>query len=405
MLKGEVPNQEGNGLPPVAASAGPDEQDRPSPKTKGIRGFGTPYQRGRIWWVRYHHRGEEHRESTGSERLLDAERLLKARWKQIGRGRFIGPQEEKVLMSDLLDGLVRDYEHNGRRSLDTLKGRLEPLRLALGTRRTVDVSGATIEQYKADRLAAKTKRGTTVAAATLNRELAALKRAFRLAIQQDRIGHAPVIKLLAEHNVRQGFVEPATFEDIVKHLSDPIGDIARFAYVTGWRKSEVLTLKWSDVDLEHRRIRLRPENSKNEESRVIVLTADLLVLVQRRWAARQYQTKAGVALSTWVFHRRGEPIVDFRDAWSEACGAAKVPGLLFHDLRRSAVRNMERSGEVTQAVAMRITGHKTDAVYRRYRIVDEGDIERALEATQQSIKRAPGNNVTDLKAAQRGRRK
>jgi integrase len=190
--------------------------------------------------------------------------------------------------------------------------------------------------------------------ATLNRELAALRRAFRLGIEQDRIAHAPVIKLLAEHNVRQGFVEPGTFEEIVKRLPGPIDDVARFGFITGWRKQEILSLhlslQWSDVDLENRRIRLRRENSKNEEPRVLVLTADLLALIQRRWAARQYQTKMGVALSRWVFHRRGQRVVDFRDAWAEACTAAKVPGLLFHDLRRSAVRNMEKSGAVTPAV-------------------------------------------------------
>jgi integrase len=262
----------------------------------------------------------------------------------------------------------------------------------------LDITGTMVERYKGDRLVARTRRKSPVAVATLNRELAALKRAFRLGLEQERIAHVPIIKLLAEHNVREGFVEPAGFAEIVKNLPAPLDDIARFAFVCGWRKQEVLSLSWSDVDLDARRIRLRRENSKNEQPRVIVLTDDLLRLVQRRWAARQYQTRAGgVGLSPWVFHRDGCRIVDFRDAWTKACTAAKVPGLLFHDLRRSAVRNMEKSGEVTPAVAMKITGHKTDSVYRRYRIVDESDIERALAKTQESIRQAPADTVADIR--------
>ena len=102
-----------------------------------------------------------------------------------------------------------------------------------------------------------------------------------------------------------------------------------------------------------------------------------------------------MALAQWVFHHQGQQIVDFRDAWTEACKKARVLGLLFHDLRRSAVRNMERAG-VSQAVAMKISGHKTDSVYRRYRIVDERDIERALTATQHSIRQEPVGGVADM---------
>jgi integrase len=150
-----------------------------------------------------------------------------------------------------------------------------------------------------------------------------------------------------------------------------------------------------------RLVRLRAEHSKNEQPRVVVLTGGLLALMERRREARQYKSAAGPALAEHVFHRLGQPIVDFRDAWADARDKAKVPGLLFHDLRWSAVRNMEKSGAVTQAVAMKITGHKTDSVYRRYRIVDEADIERALEKTQGANRQAPASNVTQIGTARR----
>jgi integrase len=99
-----------------------------------------------------------------------------------------------------------------------------------------------------------------------------------------------------------------------------------------------------------------------------------------------------------VFHRAGQPILDFRGAWRKACAAAKVPGLLFHDLRRSAVRNLVGAG-VDQAVAMRITGHKTASVFQRYRIVADDDVRAALERTEAANKAAPASNVIALRQA------
>ncbi len=258
------------------------------PKVEKVKGFGYAYLRGRTWWIRYYHNGQDFRESVKSGRLLDAERLLKARWKQIGqsKGRFIGPKEEKVRVNDLLDGVITDYQTNGRRSLCSLLGRLRPLRDYFGSMRAADATGAMIEKYKATRLATKTARGKTpLKVATVNRELAALNRAYRLAIKQDRITHAPIITLMAENNARQGFVEPATFEKIVRYLPDPLDDLARFAYITGWRRGEITTLEWSDVNLDARRVWLRSEHSKNREPRILVLTGELLKIIQRRWGA------------------------------------------------------------------------------------------------------------------------
>jgi len=84
------------------------------------------------------------------------------------------------------------------------------------------------------------------------------------------------------------------------------------------------------------------------------------------------------AIIEWVFHRNGEPIRSYDVAWRSACERAGVPGRLVHDFRRSAVRNLERAG-VSRSVARKITGHKTEAVYNRYAIVAESDLNDAAK--------------------------
>ena len=264
-----------------------------------------------------------------------------------------------------------------------------------------------IERYKADRLATliRTRYGTgkhRVSASTVNRELAALARAFRLAVRQKRLSNAPTIELLKESAPRQGFLEPDMFERVVTALPADLQDFARFAYSSGWRKGEMQTLGWPDVDRTAGRIVLRREHSKNGEPRVLPLLGDLSALIERRWTAREYQTPTGTtALSPFVFHKQGLPIGDFRKAWESACKAAGVSGTLFHDLRRSAVRNMDRAG-VSQTVAMALSGHKTASVYRRYRIVDEGDLREALARTQASLAARPPGTLTPIREGVQG---
>ena len=223
-------------------------------------------------------------------------------------------------------------------------------------------------------------RGTT-SAATLNRELGALPKLFKLGIEQDRIAQAPVIRLLAEDNTREGFLEPDMLDQLLAHLPEPLAEMTRFAYVTGWRAGEIKTLTWQDVDLEHKRVMLRRTESKNREPRVVPLVDDLADLLVRRSDARAYETATGPALATHVFHDHGVPIGNFRKTWDRARRAVGLDRLLFHDLRRSAIRNFEQAG-VSQTVGMQISGHKTANTRRRYRIVKESDIAQALERAQ-----------------------
>jgi integrase len=107
------------------------------------------------------------------------------------------------------------------------------------------------------------------------------------------------------------------------------------------------------------------------------LEGELQVLIERRWAARTYETADGPALAELVFHQDGIPVGNIRKSWAVACKAAGVPGLRFHDLRRSGIRNMTRSG-VPPSVAMSISGHGTISTFLRYDIASEEDKREAL---------------------------
>jgi hypothetical protein len=95
-------------------------------------GMGRIYQRGRIWWVRYYHNGQEFNESSQSEKEADAKKLLKKRLGEIALGRFVGPKAEKITFAELADDLLTDYRIRGRKSLNKLRFKVQPLLTAFG---------------------------------------------------------------------------------------------------------------------------------------------------------------------------------------------------------------------------------------------------------------------------------
>jgi integrase len=375
-----------------------------------MRGQGRIFRRGETWWIAYSRSGQEFRESSASAREADAKRLLRQRLGEIHAGRFVGPVQERVTFGELLDGLIRDYQINGKRNLPTVKGHVKHLRAAFGLDRAVDVTEVRIERYKQERLApvTVTKAGGEAeekpgaAPATVNRELSALSRAFRLAVEQKLLTTKPLVKKLREDNTRQGFVERADFEVVCAHLPPYLQDFARYAFFTGWRKGEVASLTWGDVDLAGRTIRLRGTESKNSHGRVVALEGDLHGLILRREEERRVTGPSGeVTIAANVFHHHGQPIGDFRKAWETAATKAGHPDLLFHDFRRSAVRNLTRAG-VSQKTCMEITGHKTDHVFRRYDIVDERDLREAARRVQAYLDSQPAEpTVVPMQGAPR----
>jgi integrase len=278
--------------------------------------------------------------------------------------------------------LINYHKANGR-DTKKLEGRIaKHLTPYFQRRKMTDINGAVVNAYIARRLEKKAK------TATVNRELAWLKHMFTLAMRAGKLMTRPHIALLEENNARQGFFERDHYLAVLKHLPEELRPVVTFAYITGWRvKSEVLPLEWSQVDFKAGEVRLEPGTTKNGEGRTFPFTRELRTLLEAQQAERERLKKRG-KIVPWVFFRmvalgrrgplRPKPIISFGKAFKTACRKAGCPGRILHDFRRTAVRNLERAG-VPRSVAMKLTGHRTESVYRRYAIADDRDLRVAVE--------------------------
>ena len=212
--------------------------------------------------------------------------------------------------------------------------------------------------------------------------------------------------MLQEHNARTGFFERSEFDAVLTHLPADLRIIFEVAYITGWRvKSEILTRQWAHVDFRSGWLRLEPGETKNDEGRQFPLTSDLRAVLERQRERTLVAEKSTGTTIFSMFHRSGQPIKSFRRAWVTACKKAGVPNRIPHDFRRTAVRNLERAG-VPRSTAMKMVGHKTESIYRRYAIVDEAMLkEGALKLqTLHDTQQGATSNVIPLVDATRLRR-
>jgi integrase len=290
--------------------------------------------------------------------------------------------------------ILDDYRIARRRSLRSLESaRLPHLRAFFKTRTVIDSTA--IRAYIARRLNVQ-----HAAPASINRELAALRRMHTLASLP-----WPRVTFLRESSPREGFVTPAAFESIRAALPQYLRDPISFLFLSSWRVSEMRGLTWSEVFFDEpkafrvasdggglccggttanvvrdsSRIHLSASRSKNGRARVLPLRGELRAIILRALARRSPH-------SDLVFHHGpcAAPLADFRRAWKSAVARAAKDGginsaLLIHDLRRSAIRNFVRAG-VRESVAMALSGHRTRSVFDRYNITDNADLVSAVEA-------------------------
>jgi integrase len=318
-----------------------------------------------------------------SERLLRGPLPHPRRW----------PKERIVLRSQ---GAIHVQGPPPPRSapLEEAEDRLKHLDAFFAGKRIATIGSVDITAYVAKRQ----REGASNS--TINRDLAVLNRMMRLGYEHNKLLRPPVIHKLKEGAARQGFFERNQFEAVRQYLSLDMQVAVTIAYTFGWcMQSEVLTLERRQLDLEAGTLRLEPGGTKNDDGRVVYLTADLKSsLGGQLERVRVLEREMGCILVPLFPHlkgrHRGKRIQDFKKAWKTSCEKAGCPGMLRHDSRRTAVRNMVNVG-VPERVAMKVTGHKTRSVFDRYHIVSPADLQEVARKLTGTITGTVGQTVLD----------
>jgi len=312
--------------------------------------------------------GRQVRESSHSDRKPVAERLIRRRLGEAAAGIVTFPQSARVTYGQMRDVLLADYAANRRKWLRQRKDggfyvcNLPELDKFFEGYRVIAITTDAIRAFIQKRQADGAANGTT------NRSLALLRRMFHLALQDGKLRDIPYFPMLKEAPPRKGFLEYSDFQRLREQLPEYLRSITTMGYLTGMRLGEILGLRWKNVSFLDAEIRLDAGSTKNGDPRTIPLAGELLELLK---IERQKNITA-----EFLFAHNGQPIKIFRKGWKSACKRAGLTGLLFHDLRRTGVRNLVRAG-VPERVAMAISGHKTRAVFERYNIVSGRDLKDA----------------------------
>lgn len=323
---------------------------------------------------------EKRREPTGTRDRNVAENLLRQRQEQIGKAIPVGPAPDSVTFGELALLITQDYAAKGNRSGRRLMQLLGHLTGSFGQFRAVAITGERVLEH------INKRRAQGAAQASVNRELAVLRRMFRLAVKHKKLlhDHVPTIELLSEDNVRHGLITPFQFAELMAEVDDPIvRDAAEVTYVTGWRAdSDVLTRKWPDVQFDRGVLTLDTWQGKARKARKFPLFPRLKAILERRLDYAKWHTEQTGQDCPWVFQRNGKPVRYYRRRWLRACGrlAARYPAWgagtwIRHRMRYSAVENLLAAGIAVPDI-LKMVG-MTMATFNRYHQQSEAGILRA----------------------------
>lgn len=371
---------------------------------RGRKGDGSLKLRGRIWWYIIpdpQHPGKRIEKSCETENRDEA---MKVKHKAMVAAHSPRALAVPTTVGEILDGYETYFEKECPRSVRSLRSAVKQLRKGFAHLIADELSTADTDQYRDDRTSAG------VVDASVNRELGYFKAALRQAMkftpvagQKPQVTKIPYMRMPSEKdNVREGFIDREDYLHILPHLDNAIKAIFVCAFHTGARSGELKMIQWSQVNFEQSIIELRPKTTKNSDGRWIPIWGDM-----RKFLLRQKELRdATLPDCPWVFFwpkgyaakaMPGERLKDFRYAWNEAMTEAGHPNLLFHDLRRSAIKYADQEAKISPHLVRLMSGHKTDAVYTRYNIAGGRDMSRIAEALDTHLQ----GKVVELKRRHR----
>jgi integrase len=280
-------------------------------------------------------------------------------------------------MNQLFDLLLEDYRYKERNSTYDVELRVDRhLRPFFGPSKAQEVTSKSIKRY----VEARRRHDPKPENATINKELSFLRRAFKLGERNDPalVVHVPHFEMLPVDNARSGILTHEQYRIIRDALPAYARVALVIAYHTGARKGEIRKIRKEKIDFRAARIDLPGRTTKNKTPRYLPIYGDMRAELDMAISATSSECPL-------LVQHEGKPVFDWEKSWRGACEEAKIPGTLFHDLRRTALTNMIEAG-FSEKEAMEISGHKTRAVFDRYHIVSERRLKQLAVKLEEHLK-------------------
>lgn len=324
------------------------------------------------------------------QRITDAKRWIQSTEAAIREGRYFKTAEAKRhTLADLIDRYQREVLPYKPKNGANTQHHLRYWKARLGTYALADVTAALIVQGRNELLASKTRRDTPMANATVVRYMASLSHAFTVAVKDWQwLDDSPMRKVSKprEPRGRERFLSDDERDQLLQACK---ASTSRFLYTvvvlalsTGMRRGEIMSLRWSQIDLPRGRVLLY--ETKNGTSRAVPLSGLAHTLVSALTKVRRIDTDV-------VFYSNmGNQPVDLTKPWTTAISKAGLTDFRFHDLRHSAASYLAMNGATTIEIAA-VLGHKTLQMVKRYSHLANSHTSQVVTAMNEKIFGAVSN--------------